>query len=252
MLSSAMTAQRVVCVALVLALIAWVSSAHGTPQAAEPNPAIVGGTSFAAWYAENGDDYDTIALSGGPIILCDSHQVTVASTKMNDMGRFRLSVAPGVYEIQLVDPREYIPYRRARFRLASDRHSTVNLYPISRAGWALTVHGDVALPDPQVAYDDYHPDEKNPELDLLVQYNARKENGTQVEYEGPFLMLTFDFLTLRARTLTVNKETLKATSRDGAFVDLGQTRMRVDSVELTPKARAIRLVTREETREIRF
>lgn len=188
-----------------------------------------------------------IALATGSIVLRDLHGVIVAETGMNDAGHYRFSVAPGVYEIQVLDPSCYLSFRRAHVPLSPDYHSTVNLYPI-----ASDCGSSRMRPDPQLAYDDYHPDEKNPDLDLLVQYKIRTATDEQVKYEGPLLMLSFDLLAIRASTLVLDTRTLKATAKDHAFVDLGQTRMKVQSVELSARERTIRVVTTEETRDIHF
>jgi len=202
------------------------------------------------WHSYDRDD--VIAGSSGRITLRDRNNVTVAETRMDTSGRYTVTVAPGVYEIQLLDPHTFIQNRRARVRFSPDQHSTVNLYPVSRGGWTLTVHGDRRETDPQIAYDDYRPDEKDPDLNLVVQYRNRRETGGQIEYEGPYLMLSFDWISISAHTLTLDPATLKVTSKDHAFVDLGQTRIRVESVELNSRERIVHVVTLEETRDIHF
>ena len=55
---------------------------------------------------------------------------------------------------------------------------------IPHSGTALTDHGDVALTDPRLSYDEYHPYAGDPDLDLLVQFAARAESATEVSYRG--------------------------------------------------------------------
>jgi len=218
--------------------------------------ATVKGTAFDAStqeYDHSSQRDDTRAGSSGHVVLRDLRQRTAVEVGLDASAEYRLRVSPGIYEIQFLDLQSYLPYRRARVRLAAEPYSIVmNVYLIPHTGTALTIHGDVSLPDPVLSYDDYHPDLKEPDLDLLVQYRNRTQSANGWRYEGPFLMVTFDAVTLRARTCYLDPATLMVTAADEAFVDLGSLRVRADRVELRPRDGAVRVFVPEGVQEYRW
>ena len=205
--------------------------------------ATIEGTAFDPFYGEYTQfSYKDDVRIGDEwrVLLREVHQNTKEETALDSISEYRFSVPAGIYEIALPNPRQFIAYRRAHVRLLPGTHNKINVYPIHHTGVAETINGDVALPDPKLSYDDYHPDTENPEIDLLVQYGARTKGATHVKYRGPFLMLTFDTLTLSARTCVLDPRTLRTVAKN-VLVDLGRTRMRADRAELNPHDRVIKV-----------
>jgi hypothetical protein len=219
-----------------------IATAGAQPAGAEPG--TVEGTDYDAFYGEYQWRDDVVAGNRGKgVVLRDVDTGVSVEAALEGSGAYRTKAPPGTYEIQFLNERWILPYRRARFRVHGGTLAGINLYSIPHAGTALTAHGDRALPDPELSYDEYHPDEKTPDLNLLVQYHARREHWATVEYQGPYLMLTFDTLTLRARTLLMERGTLKVTASQDVFVDLNGNRRRVAHAELDARERTLKFAT---------
>jgi hypothetical protein len=168
------------------------------------------------------------------------------------LGEYHLNVPSGIYEIGFANTRSFRPYRRAHVRISPGARSTVNLYPIARAGVALTVHGDDALPDAKLFYESYYPDKDEPDLDLLIQYWRRSAIATGLRYEGSFLTLTFDNLTLRTSDLVLNQKTLTVEAPQKTFVDAGRFRLEADRVFLDSRQRVITIFRGGASEELHF
>ncbi len=231
-----------------------IKSAEGSPQPVSAQMATIEGTAFDPFYGEYTQfSYKDDVRIGDEwrVLLREVHQNTKEETALDSISEYRFSVPAGIYEIALPNPRQFIAYRRAHVRLLPGTHNKINVYPIHHTGVAETINGDVALPDPKLSYDDYHPDTENPEIDLLVQYGARTKGATHVKYRGPFLMLTFDTLTLSARTCVLDPRTLRTVAKN-VLVDLGRTRMRADRAELNPHDRVIKVFLADGPQEYHF
>ncbi len=231
-----------------------IKSAEGSPQPVSAQMATIEGTAFDPFYGEYTQfSYKDDVRIGDEwrVLLREVHQNTKEETALDSISEYRFSVPAGVYEIQFPNSRKFMAYRRAHVCLLPATHTKINLYPIAHAGVAETISGDVALPDPKLSYDDYHPDRKYPEIDLLVQYGVRTEGATGVEYSGPFVMLTFDTLTLSARTCVLDPRTLRTVAKN-ALVDFGRTRMRADRAELNPHDRVIKVFLADGVQEYHF
>lgn len=211
--------------------------------------ATIEGTAFDPWYSNR---TDVVIPEGGPVVLEALHGKASASVPLDELGEYRLKVPSGIYEIGFPSPRHFLPYRRACIRILPGTRNVVNLYPILHTGVALTVHGDIPLPDPKLLYESYYPDKDEPDLDMLIQYEHRAPIATGVKYEGGFLMLTFDKLTLRTSMLVLNQMTLTVEAPQKTLVDAGSLRLEADRASLNPRGRVIRLFRGDEAEERRF
>lgn len=211
--------------------------------------ATIEGTAFEAWYS---NQTDVVIAEGGPVVLEGLQGKGSAQVPLGKLGEYRLKVPSGIYEIGFASPRYFLPYRRARIRISPAARNVINLYPVGRAGVALTVQGDVALPDPKLLYESYYPDKDEPDLDMLIQYEHRATIATGLKYEGGFLVLTFDKLTLRTPALVLNQTTLVVEAPQKVFVDLGGFRLEADRASLDSRKRVITLFRGDAAEERHF
>lgn len=227
-----------------------VSSVFGSQT--RPNElATIEGTAFDAlyWYLKKPD---AVIPEGGPVVLEALHGRGSERVLLDETGGYRLKISSGIYELGFANPRHFLPYRRARILISPGTRNIVNLYPIQHAGVALTVQGDVALADPKLLYETYYPDKDEPDLDMLIQYEHRTATPAAVKYEGGFLTLTFDKLTLRASVLILNRTTLTVEVPQKTFVDLGSFRLEADKVSLNSRKRVITVFIGDSAEERHF
>jgi|HubBroStandDraft_1064217.scaffolds.fasta_scaffold30564_2 hypothetical protein len=208
----------------------------------------VEGTAFALY----GDRTDVVIPEGGPVVLEPLHGKRSTRVPLGDLGEYRLKIPSGTYQIGFVSPRYFLPYRRAHIRISAGVRNVVNLYPAQRTGIALTVHGDVALPDPKLLYESYYPNKEEPDLDMLIQYGRRVATATGINYEGGFLTLTFDNLTLRTSALVLNQTTLTVEAPHKTLVDGGSFRLEADRASLNPRTRLITVYRGDAAEERHF
>src|SRR5690349_11100908 len=133
-------------------------------------------------------------IVGKVVVLTNVLTGHATKASVDVRGQYHVEVAEGIYELRFENASDLLPYKRARFRVLAAVQSIVNLYPVQRTGFAMTVQGDVPLPDPQVSYDTFQP--KGPAsssgLNLVIQYGKRTSLNGTTTYEGRQVMATFD------------------------------------------------------------
>ncbi len=211
--------------------------------------ATIEGTAFDPWYDNR---TDVVIPEGGQVLLEALDGKVSAPVPLGEMGEYRLKIPSGIYEIGFSNPRRFLPYRRARIRISPGARNVINLYPVARTGVALTVHGDVAVPDAMLLYESYYPDKNEPDLDMLIQYGRRVAMATGLKYEGRFLALTFDNLTLRTSALVLNQTTLMVEAPQKTFVDAGSSRLEAGRASLNPRKRVITVFRGDAADELHF
>ncbi len=206
---------------MALAVILFLSFAraqHASPVGpAKGKLASIEGIVFAPFYSGQGlssNQEDVRVGDAGRVVLQLQNQPMSIEVGLSDLSEYRVSVRPGLYELGYMNPRYFLPYRRACVHLSPESPRQVNLYPTPRTGVSQTVDGDVQLPDPVLAYDDYRPLATNPDLDLIVQYGRREESPADIRYGGAFMMVTFDQLTLRARSCVFSRDNMRITATE--------------------------------------
>ncbi len=205
-------------------------------QSPKDEAAIIEGTAYDPWYSNR---MDVVVPNGGQVVLKDLRGKALAPVSLDELGAYRLQLSAGIYEICFFNSRRFLPYRRARIRALLGSRDIVNLYPVAKAGLAFTVKGDIALPEPKFLYEAWYPDKNEPDLDMLIQYESRAAVAAGFKYEGGFLTLTFDRLTLRTSELVVNQKTLAVEAPQRTFVDTGGFRVEADRASLNSRERVV-------------
>lgn len=198
-------------------------------------------------------DPNGAVIVGKTVVLTNVSTGQVSTVSADIRGRYELPEVEGVYQLGLEDSPDLLPYRRAYCRIAAGSKIVVNLYPVQRTGFAMTVHGDVRLPDRSVSYDSFplKGSARGPSLNLVIQYEKRTSMNRTTIYEGRQTVTTFDQITVSAPTITVNTDTLVASGADTAVIDLGGAKVTAPNFELDPTSRVLRIKREDkvETRE---
>jgi hypothetical protein len=166
---------------------------------------------------------------------------------------YNVTVPEGLYDIDIESGPGLLPYRRANLRVLAGHRYTVNLYPVQRTGYAMTIHGDIALPDPEARYEEFL---AGGGLKLVVQYQKRSR-GDSVSYEGSPVVLTFDTVTIAGDAATLNPATMVATVEHASRLDLdGKVSQSIipksPRVELDINRRTIRIDSGTGSETLRF
>jgi hypothetical protein len=169
-------------------------------------------------------------------------------------GRYRTSAPTGVYQIELEAARDLLPYRRANVNTRAGEEYVVDLYPVPRTGTAMTLHGDIALPDPKVDYEQFPVID---DLNLVVQYETRMRTRDAITYNGLHLLLTFDTVTVAGDTIRLDPATLVATVEHATRIDVAGkvTHTPITNspeVELRAKERVLRITSATTSKERKF
>ncbi len=174
----------------------------------------------------------------------------------NDLaGRYQFTVPDGVYRVELEPSSALLTYHRANVEVKAGVRHSVNIYPAFHTGTADTVYGDIALPDQDVHYDQF-PVEGD--LDLAIQYDRSGHRGGLTTYEGAYCVLTFDTLTIMARTIRLDTGTLLATAEGTIRVDMdgeiikAPAIQRASQLDLDVRGRTLRVAIADHVEERHF
>jgi hypothetical protein len=132
-------------------------------------------------------------------------------------GRYSIVVPAGVYQIGLEAAHDLLPYCRANVDARAGEERVVDLYPVPRTGTAMTLHGDIALADPRVYYEQFPVTDG---LNLVIQYETRIKTRDAITYRGGHVLLTFDTLTVSGDTIKLDPATLVATVEHATRIDI--------------------------------
>lgn len=89
-----------------------------------------------------------------------------------------------------------LPFRRAPIDLRPGAIETLHIRPVYRGGVALTIKGDVPLPNPEIHYESVGTTND----DVLVRYRLKEITDDKVEYRGPNLMISCGFVSIYGRS----------------------------------------------------
>lgn len=175
----------------------------------------------------------------------------VARVGLSSEGFYRACLPAGVYAVSLADTRTVLPYRRAAFRIGRGEHE-LDLWPVFRSGLALTTSGDRRMADPVAAFDSLSIDGAGGELPVLIRYGRKRMVGDRAEYSGAGVMLSFDLVTVLARSVAVDKTHSRATAEGGVVVAVDRERATAEHAEFDGKGRWVRVGAGVDARVIRF
>jgi hypothetical protein len=176
---------------------------------------------------------------------------SVTRAVLNSEGRYRACLPAGVYTVSLADTRSVLPYRRAAFRLEHGEHE-LDLWPVFRGGIALTTSSDRRLADPVAGFDSVSIGGADGELPVLIRYGRKRVAGDRVEYSGAGVMLSFDLVTVLARSVVVDRTQSRATAVGGVIVAVDRERAVGEYAEFDAKGRWVRVGAGANARAIRF
>jgi len=235
---------------VIIAGLTRLDSAQGPPLGALARElgrqAIVTGVVFTADYAVI--QFKTVVLRN----LSGSDATFRIPVDLS--GRYRVSVPAGVYQIELEAAHDLLPYRRANVNTRPGEEYVVDLYPVQRTGTAMTIHGDIALADPNVDYEQFA---VMNDLNLVIQYETRMKTRDIITYGGGHLLLTFDAVTVAGDAIRLDPATLVATVEHATRIDVAGklTRSSVANsveVQLRAKERMLRITWPTTSEERKF
>lgn len=129
-------------------------------------------------------------------------------------GNYEIELPSDVYTITAT-VQGYYPYRRAPFRGLPGTVTVINL------NLAYIPHDTGFGDTPKTYYEELAlPDTLDSHLDLLVEYENRKEHGEFIEYNGATVY--YDALAVSATTVKLNKRDLSFKATGNVHVDDGQ------------------------------
>jgi len=197
-------------------------------------------------------DPSDAVIVGKTVVLTNVSTGHAIKASVGVRGQYDAELREGTYEAGLEDASDLLPYRRSRFRVTANTKFVINLYPVQRTGFAMTVQGDVRLPDPQVSYDTFEPQESLSEsrLNLVIQYEKRISLNGTTTYEGRPVVTTFDEVTLISQTILLSGRIAAAPGT--AVVDFGGTKITVPSAEINPESRIVRIKWRGKVEDRHF
>ncbi|MBN9657716.1 MAG: carboxypeptidase regulatory-like domain-containing protein [Acidobacteria bacterium] len=176
---------------------------------------------------------------------------SVTRAVLNAEGRYRACLPAGVYSVSLENTRSVLPYRRAAFRLDGGEHE-LDLWPVFRGGIALTTSGDRRLDDPVAAFDSVSIGGAEDEFPIVIRYGRKRVAGDRVEYSGGRVMLSFDLVTVLARSVVVDRTQSRATAEGGVIVAVDRERATSEVAEFDGKGRWVRVGAGANALFIRF
>jgi len=199
---------------------------------------------------------DLAVIQSKTVVLTNSNaHHAIFRVPVDSRGVYRAAVPAGTYQINLDPSRDLLHYRRADVNARTGEEYVVDLFPVQRSGTAMTLHGDVALPDPTVYYEQFPATEN---LNLLIRYATRSLTGPTITYQGgSLLLITFDTVTIAGDTIRFDPSTLVATVEQASLIDVGgkvthSTITNSPQVELRVKQRMLRITSKNASEEQKF
>jgi hypothetical protein len=161
-------------------------------------------------------------------------------TASNAEGRFNCELPPGVYDI-IATGRSFLQYRRASVTLQAKAHVFLKLRTVPAPLAIFSVPPATQAPSgPKIDYRT----QKVGSADVLVRYGSLTENGGQITFRGPYLMLTMDTLAVYADELSCSDPIRTCTAKGSVIAELGQEQLDGAALDLDLSSRKL-VLTRD-------
>jgi hypothetical protein len=150
-------------------------------------------------------DYDDTPLGGGEVQLTSREEQF--SAPISPDGRFSLHARPGLYSIVVMRP-GIVPFQRAQIAVRAGSIMNLNVRPV------------FDHPDPGVHYFSFVVPGK-PEMGAVLRRVDLLRPGARDSFGPDYMMLTYDTLSVYARSIACDRRFLRCTAEGNALIEIG-------------------------------
>ncbi len=166
---------------------------------------------------------------------------TAFESRMSQCSDYSLELPAGTYSIEHTAPDMFIPIMRSAIRLEPGGRYTLDPALVPAGGLALNVTECKRLPGPPVKLEKFHPTHSPTGLDVVLRYAKRSGPAQNRAYAGPYLMLSYNFLAVTAKGISVDKQRWLAKAADDVTVEINGERLQAAGAEIDFASRIVKI-----------
>jgi hypothetical protein len=161
-------------------------------------------------------------VPGIHIIFSQREKSEIANS--NEAGKYKLDLAPGIYDVRLKRYVSFARYERARYEISCTGGQTLNLIELPECySWGCTVLGYdfVTLSSAWT---------RNKRLNAVIAYSTKKSSMFDITYKNA--MLTFNGYTIAGSRIIKNSRRKTLLVKGPGWIDDGKTRREFESLKI--------------------